>query len=66
MTRVAEIQEAIMALSDADFTRLRQWLTELDWQKWERQIEEDSAAGKLDFLIAEANDAKTEGTLRDL
>jgi hypothetical protein len=38
----------------------------LDWEKWDRQIEEDSAEGKLDHLIAEAFEAKEKGMLREL
>ena len=34
-----------------------------DWDKWDKQIEEDSKSGKLDFLIAEALKEKEKGTL---
>ena len=37
-----------------------------DWEKWDKQIEADSQAGKLDFLIKEAFDEKAEGNLREL
>jgi hypothetical protein len=39
---------------------------EKDWEKWDRQIEEDSKAGKLDFLVKEALEAKKRGHLKDL
>jgi hypothetical protein len=38
------------------YTRLRQWFSERDWEKWDRQFEADSEAGKLDFLLQEARD----------
>ena len=41
-------------------------LSELDWENWNRQIEADSESGKLDFLIAEAFEAKEKGTLKEL
>ena len=41
-------------------------LSELDWENWDRQIEADSKSGKLDFLIAEAFEAKKKGTLKEL
>ncbi|MCY4603956.1 MAG: hypothetical protein OXE49_06960 [Gemmatimonadetes bacterium] len=41
-------------------------LSELDWENWDRQIEADSESGKLDFLIAEAFEAKEKGTLKEL
>jgi hypothetical protein len=39
---------------------------EKDWENWDRQIEEDSKAGKLDFLVTEALEAKKRGYLKDL
>ena len=66
MTRVEKIQEDILALSEIDYLQLKQWLSELEWDEWDRQIEEDSNAGKLDFLIAEALEAKENGTLKNL
>lgn len=63
---VAKIQEAILALSETDYQQLKQWFNELDKDEWDRQIEADSNAGKLDFLIAEALEAKEKGTLKNL
>jgi hypothetical protein len=31
---------------------------ERDWEEWDKQIEADSKAGKLDFLAKEAMDEK--------
>ena len=66
MSRLEKIQQAILALSEAEYKQLRQWFSELDWEKWDREIEADSEAGKLDFLIAEALEEKEKGTLKDL
>ena len=44
MSGIAEIQEAILALQDNDYAQLRQWFGELDWEKWDREIEADSEA----------------------
>ena len=54
MSSVTEIQQAILSLPEADYLQLRNWFNELDWEKWDRQIEADSENEKLDFLIAEA------------
>ncbi len=40
--RIKEIQQTVLALSDDDFRELYQWIAELDHQKWDKQIEEDS------------------------
>lgn len=66
MTTVPEIQRAIMSLSKAEYTELFRWFLDQDWEEWDREIEEDVAAGKLDFLAAEALEAKRQGTLREL
>lgn len=54
MAKIKEIQKAILALPETEYIKLRQWFNELAWKKWDRQIEADSEAGKLDFLISEA------------
>ena len=66
MSDIAALQEAVLALPEEDYARFRAWFSELDWEKWDRQIEADSEQGKLDFLIAEAQEAKEKGTLREL
>ena len=66
MSTVAEIQQAILALSEAEYTELRRWLLDEDWERWDREFEEDVRAGRLDFLKAKALEAKRQGTLREL
>ncbi len=52
--RVKKIQRTVLALSDDDFRALYRWITELDHQKWDKQIEEDSEMGFLDELANQA------------
>jgi len=66
MMQLEEIQVAIESLPPEKYARLRQWWLERDWEKWDRQIEADSATGKLDFFIKEALAEKARGNLRDL
>jgi hypothetical protein len=66
MSTIEEIKAAIETLPEADYFRLRTWFSEQDWGKWDRQVEADSASGKLDFLIDEALDEKNKGTLKEL
>ena len=65
MTSVPEIQQAIMTLDESDYRELMRWMNELDWERWDAQIEADSKSGKLDFLEAEALEAKRDGTLKN-
>ncbi len=66
MTTFAELQKAILDLPKSEYQQLRRWLQELEWEEWDREIEADSRDGKLDFLIAEAVEAKENGLLREL
>ena len=58
MKSIEEAIEFIESLPKDDFYRLRDWILERDWEKWDREIEEDSKSGKLDFLIKQALDKK--------
>ena len=58
MLKIEQLQLEIEALSEEDFCRLRRWFAEKDWDQWDEQLESDVAAGKLDFLLDEASDAK--------
>ncbi|MCE2458837.1 MAG: hypothetical protein J4G14_13665 [Dehalococcoidia bacterium] len=66
MTTVPELQEAILGLSESDYSELRRWLLDQDWEQWEQEFDEDVRAGKLDALAAEALEAKARGDLKDL
>ena len=66
MTSVAEIQDAIRVLGSADFARLRRWMSDLDWDRWDQQVEADAEAGRLDFLADEAAASVAQGTLKAL
>jgi hypothetical protein len=58
---VESIQLAILSLFPEEYAQLRQWFAERDWEQWDKQIAEDSASGKLDFLIEEAMTEKAKG-----
>lgn len=66
MTKLEELERAIASLSDEEYREFRRWFLQRDRETWERQIEEDSKAGKLDFLVKEAREAKKGGHLKDL
>ncbi len=54
MTRVERLEQQILQLDPDEFVQLREWLMDADGAEWDRQIERDSARGKLDQLIAQA------------
>ena len=55
-----------LGLSEAEYAKIIDWLHELAAEAWDREIEVDAKAGRLDFLKAEVEQAKREGTLREL
>ncbi len=66
MTRVEQLEMAVTSLPEAEYVQFRRWFLDRDWEKWDREIEGDSMAGKLDFLLQEAADAKNNQQLKDL
>ena len=66
MQSVEEIQQAIEALPEEDYERIRQWFAEADWDDWDREIAADSEAGRLDSLVQKALEDQRRGLLRDL
>ncbi|MBD2393733.1 hypothetical protein H6G11_05620 [Cyanobacterium aponinum FACHB-4101] len=66
MTKLQLIQAEIETLTSDDFAYLKNWINELDAQQWEKQIEQDSNDGKLDFLIEEALLEKSKNQLQEL
>jgi hypothetical protein len=54
MSELEELEQRIRKLPPADLAKFRAWFFEFDHLLWDRQIEADSKAGKLDKLAAEA------------
>jgi hypothetical protein len=64
--QVEILEQYIAALDDDSFAQLREWFIEFDQARWDRQIEADSHAGKLDFLINAALIEHQSGKTREL
>ena len=56
MGSVKEIEEAVLGLSETELAAFRTWFAEFDAETWDRRIEDDVAAGRLDALADEALD----------
>lgn len=54
MSSLQEIETAISQLSADELAAFRVWFAEFDAQIWDRQFEEDVAAGRLDSLAERA------------
>ena len=66
MISLEAIEEKIAELDNASFAKLRDWIIEFDHARWDKQIEADSNAGKLDFLIDAALAQHQAGKSRDI
>jgi hypothetical protein len=62
---LAEIKDAVRTLSSKELTELAKFVTEQDNAAWDKQMEEDAARGKLDFLFDEEERERAGGQLRD-
>ncbi|MBI3118329.1 MAG: hypothetical protein HYZ00_06570 [Candidatus Hydrogenedentes bacterium] len=54
MTKLEEIEQAIQGLNRQELSALRRWFIAFDADAWDREIEEDARAGRLDALAREA------------
>lgn len=54
MTRVEELERQVHKLSRTELAAFRDWFRRYDSDAWDRQIEEDIRAGKLEGIAREA------------
>ena len=66
MNNLQEIEQAVSQLSAEELADFRAWFAEFDAAVWDRQFEEDVAAGRLDRLAQQALQHLREGRCTDL
>jgi hypothetical protein len=66
VSEVQEIEQTVAQLSEPQLAEFRRWFAEFDADAWDRQIEADAAAGKLDALAEEALAEYRSGQAREL
>ncbi len=66
MSNLQEIESAISKLSANELAAFRVWFAEFDAEIWDRQFEEDVAAGRLNKLAEQAVQHLREGRCADL
>lgn len=54
MSKVEQLEKQVQSLSQEELAEFRAWFVEFDHLLWDRQLEADSRAGKLDKLAAQA------------
>ena len=66
MTTVAEITGAVQRLPKRQLAKFRQWFADFDAAAWDREFEDDVAAGRLGALAREALRNDRAGRTREL
>ena len=66
MGKIENLEEQILALSPEEFARFREWFAQFDAEAWDRQLEADVKAGKLDKLAERALRAHAAGQSTEL
>ena len=54
MSNLEQIEAAILSLPSHEFERLRTWFLDLDYERWDEQLERDIVDGTLESLAQEA------------
>jgi len=54
MLTIEQIEAATLELPPDKFHQLLEWFSELDYRRWDEQLEQDVASGKLEDLANEA------------
>lgn len=54
MLTLEQIEAAILKLPPDEFQILMEWFFNLDYQRWDEQLEKDISEGKLEALAQEA------------
>lgn len=66
MTTRLDVESAIKQLPESEVRDLAKWLQDYLDEMWDRQLASDLASGKLDRLIAQAEEDIAANNVRDL
>ncbi len=66
MAKVESLEREVSALTADELAEFRGWFAEFDAARWDRQIEGDAVAGRLDALADRALEAHRRGESREL
>lgn len=66
MGKLEQITKSVEALEGDEFKAFERWFAELQAERWDRQIEADAEAGRLDRFLEEARAEIAAGKVRPL
>ena len=66
MTRVEKLENEVQRLNRDELAAFRDWFRKYDSDEWDREIEQDVLAGRLDRLAEEAIAAHKAGRTKEI
>lgn len=66
MTKIEALEREVEKLTREELAVFRKWFAEYDWQAWDRELEQDTAAGKLDKFASEALEELKRGETKEI
>jgi hypothetical protein len=66
MTRVEALEQEVENLTPEELAAFSDWFAEFDWQAWDRELEKDVAAGRLDRFAAEVLEEHRRGKTTEI
>jgi hypothetical protein len=66
MTKVEKLEDEVQKLNPDELAAFRNWFRNFDSDEWDREIERDILAGRLDRLAEEAIAAHKAGRTREI
>jgi hypothetical protein len=66
MKKLERLEREIESLTPEEAAEFRAWFLERDWLEWDRQLERDVKAGKLDAIARDALEDYEAGRTQEL
>ncbi len=66
MTKVEKLENEVQQLNSDELAAFRDWFRRYDSDEWDKEIERDVSAGRLDKLAQEAIAAHKAGRTREI
>ena len=63
---VEEVEQAVSEFTAEELSSFRKWFADYDMAQWDKQIEADSEAGRLDHLVEEIESDIENGKVKPL
>ncbi len=66
MTTVKALEQQVKKLTPEELAEFRDWFLDYEWEAWDRQLERDVKAGKLDEFAHKAREHHAAGRTKPL